>query len=259
MGSLQFENRPALRRPALILAFTGWNDAGQSATVAVRYLAEQLAAKPLATIDPDEFYDFTVMRPHVRLIEGTYRQIEWTCNEFHFTANAALGRDLVFGWGPEPHLKWKTFCHAVMELARECGVEMLVTLGGYLAEVLYSRPVPITGFANNPELIRSLDLTTTRYEGPTGIVGVLSDFCGRESLPAVSLWAALPHYIAAVPNPRGTLALLMRLTTVLDIPVDLAPLQEAAAAFEQKVNEAVSEDPKLSAYIRELRKRELAN
>ncbi|MBI1816376.1 MAG: PAC2 family protein [Deltaproteobacteria bacterium] len=259
MDALSFTTRPTLRQPALILAFAGWNDAGQAATAALRYLAEQFDAHPLATIDPDEFYDFTVMRPQVRLIEGIHREVNWTTNEFHFTANAALERDLIFGWGPEPHLKWKTFCVTVLRLARECGAEMVVTLGGFLAEVLYSRPVPVSGFASDPVLLKKLDVTSTRYEGPTGIVGVLGDACRRDGLPHVSLWAALPHYIAAIPNPRGALALLMRLTSFLSIPADLAPLQATAAAFEEKVNEAVADDPKLSAYIRELKKREFAN
>ncbi|HUI26822.1 MAG TPA: PAC2 family protein [Candidatus Kryptonia bacterium] len=259
MDALSFAERPVLRQPVLILAFGGWNDAGSSATAAVRYVSEQFDAKPLASIDPDEFYDFTVQRPQVQLVDGLHRQVTWTTNEFHFTANPALPHDLIFGWGPEPHLKWKTFCATVLRLARECGVEMLVTLGGYLAEVLYSRPVPITGFASTPALMQRLDVTSTRYEGPTGIVGVLGDVCRRESMPHVSLWAALPHYIAAVPNPRGSLALLMRVTSFLNIPLDLAPLQETAAAFEQKVDEAVADDAKLSAYIRELKKREFAN
>jgi predicted ATP-grasp superfamily ATP-dependent carboligase len=256
---LALENRPQLRRPVLLMAFSGWNDAGQAATSAVRYVAEQLGAERLGTIDPDEFYDFTVHRPHVKLVEGMHRQIVWTVNEFHFAANPVLDHDLIFGWGPEPHLKWKTFCAAVVQLAREFGVEMLVTLGGYLAELLYSRPVPITGFATEPALIKKLDLSMTRYEGPTGIVGLLGDTCRRERIPAVSLWAALPHYIAAVPNPRGTLALVVRLRSFLGMPIDLNPLQEAAAEFEQKVEEAVSQDPKLSAFIRDLKKRELAN
>ena len=259
VDALNFDARPTLRQPVVILAFGGWNDAGQSATAAVRYLAEQFDAKPLATIDPDEFYDFTVQRPRVRLVEGMHRHVEWGVNEFHYSATPALVRDLIFGWGPEPHLKWKSFCANVISLVRQCGAEMVVTLGGYLVEVLYSRPVPISGFASDPALIQTLDVGTTRYEGPTGIVGVFGDVCRRESLPHVSLWAALPHYIAAVPNPRGALALLMKLTEFLGLPVDFAPLQETAAAFEQKVNEAVAEDPKLSAYIRELKKREFAN
>ncbi|MBI4515554.1 MAG: PAC2 family protein [Deltaproteobacteria bacterium] len=259
MNALHYHERPQLRQPALIMAFGGWNDAGQSASVAVRYLAEQFAAKPLATIDPDEFYDFTVQRPQVRLTEGLQRQVEWTANEFHFTANPALPCDLVFGWGPEPHLKWKAFCAIVMRLIKDCEVEVVVTLGGYLAEVLYSRPVPITAFASDPELLRRLDLTSTRYEGPTGIVGVLVDACRREGLTHVSLWAALPHYIAALPNPRGALALLMQATAFLKLPADLGPLQAAAGVFEQKIDEAVAADAKLSAYVRELKKREFAN
>ena len=159
--------------------------------------------------------------------------------------------------GPEPHLKWKTFCTAVLTLAQQTGAELIVTLGGYLAEVLYSRPVPVTGFASDPERLQRIDVSGTRYEGPTGIVGVLGDALRSAGVEHVSLWAALPHYIAAMPNPRGSLALLLRLTELLELPVDLTPLKEAAATFEQQVNDAVTKDPQLSAYVRELKKREM--
>lgn len=256
---LRFHNRPALRRPALILAFSGWNDAGQSATAAVRFLSEQLGATRFASIDPEEFYDFTVSRPHVRLIEGAQRALYWITLDFHAAAVGATSRDYIFAWGPEPHLKWKTFTDAVLQLVRECGVELVVTLGGYLTEVLYTRPVPVTGFASDPELLRRIEVGATRYEGPTGIVGVLGDACRAAGVASVSLWAALPHYIAAVPNPRGALALLLRVTELLALPADLTPLQNEAAEFEQRVNEAVAGDAQLSAYVRELKKRESSN
>jgi proteasome assembly chaperone (PAC2) family protein len=259
MAALAFHGRPALRRPVFVLAFAGWNDAGQSATTAVRFLAEQLGAQPYARLDPEEFYDFTVLRPQVRLVGGTQRAIEWTSVELHAAPVAAAEHDFVFGWGPEPHLKWKSFCAIVIEAARAVSSELIVTLGGYLAEVLYSRPVPVTGFASDPELLRRIDVGTTRYEGPTGIVGVLGDACRTAGIAHVSLWAALPHYIAALPNPRGTLALLLRLNEAVSLPVDLVPLQTAAAEFEQTIEEAVAKDAKLSAYVRELKKRELAN
>ncbi len=243
----------------MILAFSGWNDAGQSASTAVRFLSEQLRAVQLATLDPEEFYDFTVTRPQVRLADGLHRSIEWMGVEFTAATVPAIDRDYVFGWGPEPHLKWKTFCAVILDVARTCGVEMIVTLGGYLAEVLYSRPVPISGSASTLDLLRELDVSPTRYEGATGIVGVLADACRSAGIITASLWAALPHYVAAVPNPRGSLALLLRLTDLLRIPVDLAPLQTAAAAFEQQVNDAIAKDPQLSAYVRELKRREFAN
>jgi proteasome assembly chaperone (PAC2) family protein len=257
--SLRFHSRPSLRRPALVLAFSGWNDAGQSATSAVRFVSEQLGATKFASIDPEEFYDFTVSRPHVRLVEGTHRALEWITLDFHATAVRAVSRDYVFGWGPEPHLKWRTFTGLILQLARECSAELVVTLGGYLAEVLYTRPVPVTGFASDTELLQGVEMGATRYEGPTGIVGVLADACRGAGIASVSLWATLPHYIAAAPNPRGTLALLLRLTEILDLPVDLTPLQAEAAEFEQRVNEAVAADAQLSAYVRELKKREFSN
>jgi predicted ATP-grasp superfamily ATP-dependent carboligase len=259
MTPLVFHQRPDLRRPVFVFAFSGWNDAGQSATTAVRFLAEQLGAQPYASVDPEEYYDFTVCRPRVRLIAGTQRAIEWTSFDLCAVAVAAAEHDFVFGWGPEPHLKWRSFCTALIDCARAASSELIVTLGGYLAEVLYSRPVPVTGFATDPELLRRAEVGTTRYEGPTGIVGVLADACRSAGLPHVSLWAALPHYIAALPNPRGALALLLRTTEVLRVPVDLIPLQTAAAEFEENVENAVAGDAKLSAYVRELKKRESAN
>jgi len=259
MDSLVFYSHPALRRPIIVLAFAGWSDAGQSATTAVRFLAEQFGATQLARIEPEEFFDFTVVRPQVRLVDGMHRSIEWTTLELHAAAVPTTPHDYIFGWGPEPHLKWKTFCATILTLAQQAGAELIVTLGGYLAEVLYSRPVPVTGFASDPERLRRIEVSGTRYEGPTGIVGVLGDACRHASMEHVSLWAALPHYIAALPNPRGSLALLLRLTEMLELPVDLAPLKDAAANFEQQVNDAVAKDPQLTAYVRELKKREFAN
>jgi proteasome assembly chaperone (PAC2) family protein len=259
MEPLVSHDQPVLRRPVLVLAFAGWNDAGQSATAAVRFLCEQLGAQRLASLDPEEFYDFTVARPQVHLTAGTQRAIEWTTFDFSAAAINGSAHDYIFGWGPEPHLRWKTFCAAVLQLARRHGVELTVTLGGYLAELLYSRPVPVTGFATDPEMLNRIEVGTTRYEGPTGIVGVLGDACRTAGMAHVSLWAALPHYIAAAPNPRGALALLLRLVALLALPVDLTPLQDAAATFEQDVSEAIAKDPQLSAYVRELKKREFAN
>ena len=232
MEPLILHSHPALRRPIIVLAFSGWSDAGQSATTAVRFLAEQFGATKLASIEPEEFFDFTVVRPQVRLVEGTQRSIEWPTVEFRAAAVSATPHDYIFAWGPEPHLKWKTFCAALLSLAQRMRAELIVTLGGYLADVLYSRPVPVTGFATDAERLRRIDVSGTRYEGPTGIVGVLGDACRNAGLQHVSLWAALPHYIAAMPNPRGSLALLLRLTELLELPVDLTALKDAAANFE---------------------------
>ena len=255
-GPLTFESRPSLKRPVLILSFAGWNDAGGSATNAVRYLVEQLIAPKFASIDPEDFYDYSLQRPVVRLAEGMQRQIQWPSYDFYYGAGIGVERDFVFGIGAEPHLRWRAFCDVILSVARECGVEMIVTLGAYLDEVLYTRAVPLTGFATDSKLMRELDLIPSRYQGPTGIVGVLGDACRRTGIPNLSLWAALPHYLSASPNPRGALALVLRLTQWLGLRVDTGPLERAAAEFQNKVNEAVNNDPNLSAFIRELKKRE---
>ena len=251
-----FESRPTLKQPVLILAFAGWSDAGASATTAVRYLTEQFIAAKFASIDPEEFYDFSVQRPQVRLTDGTQRQIYWPSYDFYHGEGIGVERDFVLGIGAEPHLRWKTFCELILRVARECNVAMIVTLGAYLDEVLYTRPVPLSGFSTDPNLMTELDLLPSRYQGPTGMVCVLGDACRRTGMTHMSLWGALPHYLSASPNPRGALALILRLTQWLGIRVDTGPLERAAAEFQNKVNEAVNNDPNLSAFIRELKKRE---
>ena len=259
MDALRFDSQPTLRHPVLVLAFAGWTDAGECASSAVRYLARHTNAEKFASIDPEEFYDFTVMRPHVRLTDGLTREVIWLSNDFSAAVMPGAERDLILGLGPEPHLRWRTFCANVIELARRYQAEMIVTLGGFLSEVLYSRPVEVSGFSSDPELIERLALVPSRYEGPTGIVGVLGDLCRREKILTASLWASLPHYIAASPNPRAALALLLRLRTLLGISVDLSELEREAADFEARVNQAVAADPKLAAYVKELKKREFAH
>lgn len=248
--------RPRLRQPFLILSFSGWSDAGSSATSAVRYLIEQLLATELASIDPEDYYDFSVQRPHVRLVSGQ-REIEWPSYAFHYyKTGSELDRDFIFASGAEPHLHWKSFSGAVMELAREWKVARIITLGALLDEVLYTKPVPLNGFSSDPALVKELDFTPSRYQGPTGIVGVLGDAFRREGMPHVSLWAALPHYLAPSPNPRGTLALVLRLTQWLGIRIDTSPLERAAGEFQSKVNDVVNSDPNLTALVRELQKHE---
>jgi proteasome assembly chaperone (PAC2) family protein len=240
----------------LILAFAGWSDAGASATTAVRYLIEQLVAAKFASIDPEEFYDFSVLRPVVRLTDRMQRQVHWPSYDFHHGAGVGVERDFLFGVGNEPHLRWRTFCDTLLRAAQECGVEMIVTIGAYLDEVLYTRPVPLTGFSSDPKLLAELGLLPSRYQGPTGIVGALGDACRKEGIPHLSLWGVLPHYLSASPNPRGALALVLRLSQWLRIRVDTASLEHAAAEFQGKIHDAVSSDPNLSAFIRELKKRE---
>ena len=253
---LVFDSQPALRRPVLILAFAGWSDAGASATTAVRYLSEQLLAAKFAGIDPEEFYDFSIQRPQVRLVDGLQREIHWPSYDFHYGGGIGMERDFVFGIGAEPHLRWRGFCDNVLRLVRECKVELVVSLGAYLDEVLYTRPVPLTGFSSDAKLMTELDLLPSRYQGPTGIVGILGDACRKNGIPNMSLWATLPHYLSASPNPRGALGLVLRLTQWLGLRVDTGPLERAAAEFQNKVNEVVNNDPNLSGFIRELKKRE---
>lgn len=253
---ITFESRPSLRNPALILSFAGWSDAGASATTAVRYLVEQVLATKFASIDPEDFYDFTVQRPLVRLNENKQRRIHWPSYDFYYGADLGLERDFIFGVGGEPQLHWRSFTETVLRFVKECRVEMVVTLGAYLDEVLYTRPVPLSGFATDPKIMAELDLMPSRYQGPTGIIGVLGDTFRKSELLNISLWAALPHYLSVSPNPRGTLALILRLTQWLGLRVDTGPLERTAADFQSKINEAVNNDPNLAAFIRELKKRE---
>ncbi len=256
-NSLRLQVRPELQDPALILAFEGWNDAGEAATNAVRYIGESLQMVPLAEIDPEEFYDFTVNRPTVRLDEGSVRRIEWPCFEFQFGALAS-GCELVIGVGGEPHLRWRTFCDQVMRLVEDLGVRRVALVGAFLADVLYSRPVRVTGFASEPELMERFSIEPTGYEGPTGIVGVLASRMRDAGIETVSLWAGLPHYIAATPNARGVLALVHKVTQVLGFRVDEGPLERSAAEFEGRISELVASDPALAEYVRDLKRREFA-
>jgi proteasome assembly chaperone (PAC2) family protein len=248
---------PSLRDPVLLLAFEGWSDAGEAATTAARYVAEAAAAVPLAHVDSEEFYDFTVCRPRVSLGDGGVRDVQWP--ECRFSYGSMGGdRDLVIGVGIEPHLRWRTFGDVLSRLARRLGIRRVVLLGAYLADVLYSRPVAVTGFASAPELLESLHVNASQYEGPTGILGILGDRFRREGLEVLSLWAGLPHYISASPNPRGALALIQKLRAHLPLRVDEAPLRQAAAEYEEKVNALVAADPELSEYVRQLKRREFA-
>ena len=212
--------RPALQRPVLVAAFRGWNDGGQGATLAAGYLARIWNAERFADIDPENFIDFQANRPHVSLDEGLTRRIEWPENAFYHARIPGTERDVVLLLGVEPSLRWQTFSKLVVDLARDLDVELLVTLGSLLADVPHTRAAPVTGAASDPELVADLGLQHSRYEGPTGIVGVLQDTCRREGIPAASLWAAVPHYVSLAPSPRAARALCDRLAQLLDVPVD---------------------------------------
>jgi len=256
MDAVIWEARPELHRPVMVAAFEGWNDAADAASGAVTWLRRRLKATNIARIDPEEFYDFQSTRPEVSLIDGTTRKVSWPTNECFAAHVEEVGRDLVLFSGVEPNLKWRTFCTTVIGLARETGCEMVVTLGALLADVPHTRPTRLTGTAVDPELIERLGLSHSRYEGPTGIVGVLHDFCQQEGMPSVSLWAPVPHYVASPPNPKATRALLERLGEVLDLPIGLGDLAEASVAWEARVNELVDSDSDIAAYVRQLEERD---
>lgn len=234
--------RPSLQRPVLVAAFRGWNDGGQGATLAAGYLARTWDAERFADIDPENFVDFQANRPQVSLDEGLTRRIEWPENAFYHARVPGTERDVVLLLGVEPSLRWKTFSQLVVDLARDLEVELLVTLGSLLADVPHTRAAPVTGAASDPELVASLGLQHSRYEGPTGIVGVLQDACRREGLPAASLWAAVPHYVSLAPSPRAARALCDRLAQLLDVPIDTAELAKHEQDYVEQVTEAIASD-----------------
>jgi proteasome assembly chaperone (PAC2) family protein len=254
---LRWLDRPDLSAPTLVLAFEGWNDAGEAASWAVRTLAVQLGAEPLAEIDPELFFDFTVRRPIVRVEDGVVEGFEWpTCRFLH--ATPAPDRAVVLGLAIEPHLRWRLYVEQVMALVESLGVARVVLFGSFLSDVLYSRPVAITAVASDRDLLDRHGLEATRYEGPTGVVGLLGMELRARGIETLALWAGLPHYLHVSPNPRGALALLERAVPILDLPVDLAPLAEAARECEQRMVQMVNEDPELADYVRELKRREFA-
>ena len=248
-------SRPELEHPILIAAFRGWNDGGQGASLATGYLAKLWDARRFAEIEPENFFDFQATRPHVSLEDGLTRRIDWPSTVFYHGRPPGLDRDVVLLLGIEPNLRWRTFTELVMGLVRELGVEMMITLGALLADVPHTRPSPVTGSASDPELVRQLGLSSSRYEGPTGIVGVLHDACKRAEIPSASLWAAVPHYVSLTPSPRAAVALCERLADVIGAPIDTTELGEAAENYSEQVSEAVASDPDTAAYIEELEQR----
>jgi proteasome assembly chaperone (PAC2) family protein len=235
-----------------VCAFKGWNDAGESASSALEFMGAALEAERFATIDPEEFVDFQSTRPTVRLVDGLSRRIDWPEFEIYEARVPRAPRDLVLLSGPEPAMRWRTFCASVVDLAEALGVQMVVTLGALLADVPHSRPVSITGLASDAGLIERLDLQAPTYEGPTGIVGVLHAACADASMPSASLWAAVPHYVAVAPNPKGTLALLRRLESLVGVTVDASELETAAVDYERQVSRAVELDPEVQAFVERL-------
>jgi len=243
---------PELRAPALICAFAGWNDAASSATAALEAVAASLDPQVVARMDPEEFYDFQVNRPTIRLVEGRTRDIDWPANTLLTAEVPTAERDLVLFSGVEPNLRWRGFAGAIVDAARRLNVEMVITLGALIADVAHTRPVPITGLASDPDLVERLGLSRSSYEGPTGIVGVLHDACQTHELASASLWAAVPHYVAAVPNPKAALALLRRLEGLTGVAVEASELEDASERFDEQVDRAVSANPEIEELVRKL-------
>jgi proteasome assembly chaperone (PAC2) family protein len=255
MSELRMVGRPALQRPALVAAFRGWNDGGQGATLAAGYLAKLWGAKKFAEIDPELFVDFQATRPMVTLEEGHTRKIEWPENVLYHARIPGTERDAVLLVGVEPNYRWRTFSELVSELARDLGIELAITFGALLADVPHTRPAPVTGAATEQRLVDEFGLQLSRYEGPTGIVGVLLDACRRVGIPSVSLWAAVPHYVSLAPSPRAARALCDRLGGVLGVEIDTAELAEAETSYVEQVSEAVASDADTQAYVEELEQR----
>jgi len=246
-----------LRRPVVIAAFEGWNDAGDAATGAVEYLEQAWDAATLLSIDPDDYYDFQVTRPSVSLVDGVTRRITWPTTRFSI-ARLTGDRDVVLVRGLEPNMRWRGFCEELLSICVELGAEEVVTLGALLADSPHTRPVPVSGTASDAATSAHLGLERSRYEGPTGIVGVLQDHCSQAGLPAVSFWAAVPHYVAAPPCPKATLALLRRIEDLLEVSVPFGDLPDQARAWERSVDELAQGDDEVRAYVSSLEEREPA-
>lgn len=250
MNSLTWHgDLPQLRSPVLVCAFRGWNDAAGAASAALGATAEALEAEVVAELDPEDYFDFQATRPTIVLSEGQAREIEWPRNELLAVRVPGAERDLVLLDGTEPNLRWRTFSETVATAADALGVELVITLGALVAEVSHSLPVPITGLASDRHLVEELELQRSSYEGPTGIVGIVHERCGRLGMTSASLWAAVPHYVAAVPNPKAALALLRRLEGLTGIAVDATELEEETASYEEQIGRAVDANPEIAELV----------
>jgi predicted ATP-grasp superfamily ATP-dependent carboligase len=252
MELVHWEHRPVLRRPLVIIAFEGWNDAGDAATLALDYLASEWGASRCALIDPEDFYDFTVTRPVVRREGDNDPTIEWPRIELLAARSPTTAHDILLLRGVEPALRWRTFCETVVSIVGSVGAELVVILGSMLADVPHTRPVRVSGTTTDRDLARRVGLAAPTYEGPTGIVGVLLDALRRADLPAASLWAAVPHYVHQMPSPKAALALVERSAALLGASLDPLPLRVAAEEYERQVSERVADDEDAAAYVAEL-------
>jgi proteasome assembly chaperone (PAC2) family protein len=249
---IEIEQFPVLRSPILIAAFEGWNDAADAASGVVDHLLRVWDTRMVAVIDPEDFYDFQVNRPIVGTDESGMRRITWPSTQLSVCSPPGALRDVILLRGIEPNMRWRQFCAELLAGADELGAQMVVTLGALLADTPHTRPIPVSGTTTEPELADRLKLEQSNYEGPTGIVGVFQDACVRTDMPAVSFWAAVPHYVAQPPCPKATLALLGQLEDLLEISIPLGDLPEESRAWERGVDELSEEDEEIGDYVRAL-------
>ena len=249
---IELEEMPELERPVLIAAFEGWNDAGEAASGAVAHLARVWGATPLTEMDPEDYHDFQVNRPMVQLDEAGHRQVTWPTTRVYWARPPGASRDVVLVRGIEPSMRWRAYVAELLGYAEQLGVSTLVTLGALLADVPHTRPIPVTTTSDDEGLMRRLALEASTYQGPTGIVGVLQESANRAGVPGLSLWAAVPHYVAQPPSPKASLALLRRVEELLDVTVPLEDLPEDARAWEHGVDELAEEDTEIAEYVRQL-------
>ena len=253
MQPLVWESRPdGLRAPAMVCAFKGWNDAGDAASAALNFVGSSLAATRFARIDPEEFYDFQAARPLIRLKDGQTREIVWPGIDIFQARIPRAPRDLILLAGPEPSMRWRGFSSLIVDLAEALGVQLVVTLGALLADVPHTLPVVVSGLASDPGLVERVGMVGSSYEGPTGIVGVLHAACSDAAIPSASLWASVPHYVAAAPNPKAALALVRRLESLVGVSVDAGQLEQDASDYERQVGLAVQSDPDVQAFVERL-------
>jgi proteasome assembly chaperone (PAC2) family protein len=250
VDSLTWESDvPQLRDPILVCTFQGWNDAAGAASTALGAVAASFDTELIADVDPEDYFDFQVTRPTIELTEGQTTRIEWPQNQLFAVRIPEADRDLILLDGTEPNLRWRTFSETIATAADTLGVEMVITMGALVAEVSHTLPVPITGLASDEELVADLELQRSSYEGPTGIVGVLHDCCRQLGMTSASLWAAVPHYVAAIPNPKAALALVRRLEGLTGIAVDAGELEVETASYEEQIGRAIAANPEIADLV----------
>lgn len=257
-NAIRWEHQPKLRQPLMVAAFEGWNDGGHAASNALKHLIQAFEAEKFASLDPEEFYVFSESRPEVRLVDGQTRALSWQTNDFYHAQLPGTDRDVILFLGEEPNLKWRTYCDSLLSVAYRLEVSRVVTLGAYLADVLYTLPVQVNGFSSDLDLEGRYGLRRSNYEGPTGIVGVFADHCRMQNLPTLSLWAGAPYYIS-IPNPKAVHALLGKFREIFSVDMELGAMEKEMENFDNEINDVVAKDPSVAAYVRELKKRDFMN